>query len=82
MKMLNFKKLGDPIKQRQFYHSEIQVYFEQFDTLTNNYNYPALYIGLAYRTRNISIGGRFDLLYNKDESIYSSPFTPFIRVFF
>lgn len=47
-----------------------------------SYNYPALYLGLAYRTRNIAVGGRFDVLYNDNESIYSSPFTPFVRVFF
>lgn len=51
-------------------------------SLSNNYNYPALYLGLAYRIRNISIGGRFDILYKDDKSIYTSPFTPFIRVFF
>ncbi len=54
----------------------------RFGDARDSYNYPALYLGVAYRTRNFSIGGRFDVLYNDDKSIYSSPFTPFVRVFF
>ena len=55
---------------------------QKFGNIKDNYNYPALYVGLAYRTRNISIGGRFDLLYDENKSIYGSPFTPVFRVFF
>ena len=30
-----FKSIGDPIKQRQFYFSELDVYFHQFQEITN-----------------------------------------------
>lgn len=67
---------------------ELSAEFEQlfvnqkFNGFKTNYNYPALYVGIAYRIRNVSIGGRFDLLYNENKSIYTTPFTPIVRVFF
>lgn len=33
MRITHFKQLGEPIKQRQFYYSEVGVYFEQYDRL-------------------------------------------------
>lgn len=47
-----------------------------------NYWYPALFIGAGYRTRNITIGIRYDVLYDEDKSIYADPFVPFVRVYF
>ncbi|WP_431132625.1 alpha-ketoglutarate decarboxylase [Psychroserpens mesophilus] len=48
----------------------------------DNYWYPALFMGLGYGSRNVTFGIRYDLLYNKDKSIYADPFIPFVRVFF
>lgn len=42
----------------------------------------AFYVGGGYRTNNITIGMRYDILYNKNQSFTNSAFTPFIRVFF
>ena len=50
--------------------------------LKNNFNFPALYIGAGYRLNNITAGLRYDVLYNENKTIYRSPFTPFVRVFF
>lgn len=51
-----------------------------------NYWYPALFIGAGYRlnTGRLStvIGVRYDVLYDKDKSIYANPWMPFIRVYF
>lgn len=47
-----------------------------------NYNYPALYLGAAYRTGHVSFGIRYDVLYNKDKSIFASPISPIVRIFF
>ncbi|MEZ4801290.1 MAG: alpha-ketoglutarate decarboxylase [Gelidibacter sp.] len=47
-----------------------------------NYWYPALFIGAGYRTQNITIGIRYDVLYDKDKSIYADPWAPFVRVYF
>lgn len=47
-----------------------------------NYWYPALFVGAGYRTRNVTIGIRYDLLYDEDKSIYADPWAPFVRVYF
>lgn len=71
-----------------FQNVEISAELEQLfvnqklGSFKNSYNYPALYLGLAYRVGNVAIGGRFDVLYNDNKSIYTSPFAPFVRVFF
>lgn len=66
------------------FSSELEQLFvtQKLNTLSSNYNYTALYVGLAYSNKNMAIGGKIDLLYNKNKSIYSSPFTPFVRFFF
>lgn len=49
----------------------------------NSYDYPALYLGASYQIgRNVALGMRYDVLYDKNKSIYSSPISPIIRVFF
>lgn len=48
-----------------------------------NRQVPALYLGAAYRvSKNVSMGVRYDVLYNKNKSVYASAFSPIIRVFF
>lgn len=42
----------------------------------------AVFIGAGYRVGNVSIGGRYNLLFNKDKNIYGSAFMPFVRAFF
>lgn len=41
-----------------------------------------LWLGAGYRTNNITIGGRYNLLYDKNKSVYSNAFLPFVRVYF
>jgi len=48
----------------------------------DNYWYPALYLGAGYRTGNITIGIRYDVLYDNDKSIFANPWMPFFRVYF
>ncbi len=44
---------------------------------------PALYVGAGYSlNQNIGIGLRYDLLYEKANSIYPSAFTPYVKIFF
>ncbi len=52
------------------------------DEFSDNYWSPALYIGLGYVTRNITVGFRYDVLHDKDKSLYLDAITPFIRVYF
>jgi len=48
------------------------------DTLWNT----ALYLGAGYRTGNVTIGVRYDVLFDNNNGYYSDPFMPFIRVYF
>jgi len=47
--------------------------------LEEDYWYPALFIGAGYTSRNVTIGIRYDVLYDKDKSIYSEAWMPFVR---
>jgi hypothetical protein len=50
---------------------------------SDNYWYPALYLGGGYAIGNFgAIGMRYDVLYNDRKSVYGSAISPFIRVFF
>ncbi len=43
----------------------------------------ALFVGAGYQINpKISVGGKYNLLYNKDKSVYSSPFVPFVNISF
>lgn len=68
---------------------QISAEFEQLfaNQKYNNQTYkktiPSLYIGAAYTIgRNVSIGIRYDVLFDKNKSIYDSAFSPIFRVFF
>lgn len=54
----------------------------KINTITDSYNYPALYLGIAYRRGPVSFGVRYDVLYKASKSVYTSAFSPVVRVFF
>lgn len=76
-----------PIREIQF-----SAEFEQLKVSRNwdgnlgiadeNYWYPALFIGAGYRAQNVTIGFRYDILYDANSSIYANAWAPFVRVFF
>lgn len=47
-----------------------------------NFWNTGLWLGAGYRTNNITIGGRYNVLFDKSKSIYSDAFMPFVRVYF
>lgn len=47
-----------------------------------NYWYPALFLGAGFRTHNVAVGIRYDVLYDRSKSIYADPWAPFVRVYF
>ncbi|AWK03868.1 hypothetical protein HYN56_06350 [Flavobacterium crocinum] len=49
---------------------------------SDSYWNTALYLGAGYRTGNVTIGARYDVLYDPDRSLYGSGFMPFVRVYF
>jgi len=54
----------------------------QGGNLSTNYWNTGLYLGAGYRTGNVTMGGRYDVLYNANKSIYNNAFMPFVRVYF
>jgi hypothetical protein len=58
--------------------------------VNNNYKYygsdsfwnTSLYLGGGYRTGNVTVGVRYNVLFDKNKSYYNDPFMPFVRVYF
>ena len=78
--------LYNPIPELQ-----LSTEFEQLNVSRNfesslfeddNFWYPALFLGAGYGSRNVTFGIRYDVLYDRDKSIYADPWVPFVRVFF
>ena len=48
----------------------------------DNFWNTALFFGAGYRTENVTIGVRYNVLHDKDRLGYSEAFMPFVRVYF
>lgn len=78
--------LFNPIPELQvsgeFEQLNVNQKFENSNFEDENYWLPALYVGLGYRTNNVTFGMRYDLLFDKNKSVFANAWTPFVRVFF
>lgn len=52
------------------------------NSTSTNFNFPALYLGAAYNQGSFAIGLRYDLLFDKNKSVFASAFSPIVRFFF
>jgi hypothetical protein len=43
---------------------------------------PALFLGIGYGNRNVTIGLRYNVLHDQQKSIYADALMPFVRVYF
>ncbi len=57
-------------------------YMDLGGNLKRSFWNTGLYLGAGYRQDNVTIGGRVNVLFDKDKDIYGSAFMPFVRVFF
>lgn len=57
-------------------------YMDLGGNLQRSFWNTGLYLGGGYRQDNITIGGRVNVLFDKNKDIYGSAFMPFVRVFF
>ncbi|XMO88225.1 alpha-ketoglutarate decarboxylase [Algibacter sp. AS12] len=57
-------------------------YNTNIDLPADNYWIPALYLGAGYRSGNVTLGIRYDVLYDTEKSIYADPWAPFVRFYF
>ncbi len=55
---------------------------QKFGSISDSYDYPALYLGVAYRTGWAAFGMRYDVLYDERDSVFASAFSPVIRFYF
>ncbi|MFS4493279.1 alpha-ketoglutarate decarboxylase [Maribacter sp. 2308TA10-17] len=79
--------LGNPIPQIQ-----LSAEFEQLrvnssiqtigGTFESDYWSPALFIGAGYTTSFATVGIRYNVLHDNQDSIYLNAWTPFVRVYF
>ncbi len=76
--------LYNPIDQFQLSAEFEQLFVNQklLGFEDNNFDYPALYLGAAYRVGSFSAGLRYDALYDNTKSIYTSAFSPIFRFYF
>ncbi len=88
--------LGNPIPQIQLSaeleelrvdrHFSISPLLGGFDPIQQssrvNYWNTALFLGAGYRTGAVTLGVRYNVLYNKSDAIYGQAFFPFVRVYF
>ena len=49
---------------------------------TRNFWNTALFLGAGYTNENVTIGVRYNVLYNENDLVYNQAWMPFIRVFF
>lgn len=49
---------------------------------TENFWNTALFLGAGYRTQNVTIGARYNVLFKENQGVYANAFIPFIRVYF
>ena len=47
-----------------------------------NFWSPAFFVGAGYRAQIVTIGIRYNLLFDEDDGIYANAWMPFVRVFF
>lgn len=51
-------------------------------TVEDNFWSPALFIGAGYRTNFATVGIRYNVLHNNENSIYLNAWVPFVRFYF
>jgi long-subunit fatty acid transport protein len=58
------------------------TYSDLYDNVKRSFWSPGLYIGAGYCSENVTIGARFNVLFDRDKDIYGEAFMPFVRVYF
>jgi hypothetical protein len=58
------------------------TYSDFYNNIKKSFWNTGLYVGGGYRADNVTIGARFNVLFDKNKDIYGSAFMPFVRVFF
>lgn len=82
----SFMVLANPIDEIQ-----LSVELEQLNVIRKfdsnlfpkeNYWNTGFWLGAGYRSNNLTVGARYNVLFDKNKSVYSDALMPFVRVFF
>ncbi len=60
----------------------VNVNLEGSNSNSANFWNTGLFVGAGYRMDNVTIGARYNVLFNNDKGVYADALMPFIRVFF
>ncbi|NBC57699.1 MAG: alpha-ketoglutarate decarboxylase [Bacteroidetes bacterium] len=76
--------IAKPLKELQFSleYEQLRVNRSFNNGVEDDYWYPALFIGVGYTSGPVTVGIRYDVLYDSDKSIYADAYMPFVRVLF
>lgn len=76
--------LVNPIEQVQLSAEleQLRVNTTYEDNFKDNFWNTALFVGAGYRTSNVTIGVRYNVLFKERNNVYNEAFMPFIRVYF
>lgn len=53
-----------------------------FNGVSDNFWNTGLFLGVGYRANNVTVGARYNLLFQEDKGVYGDALMPFIRVYF
>lgn len=76
--------LVNPIEQIQLSTEleQLRVNTTYDDNFKDNFWNTALFLGAGYRTNNVTVGIRYNVLFKESNNVYNEAFMPFIRVYF
>lgn len=57
-------------------------YMDLGGNLKESFWNTGLFVGAGYQEGNVTLGARFNVLFNKDKNVYGNALMPFVRVFF
>lgn len=83
----NMIVLGNPIPELQLSAEleqlRVNTTFENdFNSVKDNFWNTGLFLGGGYRTNNVTLGIRYNILHNNNRNVYSEAWMPFVRVYF
>lgn len=76
--------LVNPIEQIQLSAEleQLRVNTVYENNFKDNFWNTALFLGAGFRTNNVTLGVRYNVLFDDKKSVYNEAFMPFIRVYF
>lgn len=76
--------LVNPIEEIQFSAEleQLRVNTTYEDNFKDNFWNTALFLGAGYRTQNVTVGVRYNVLFQEKNNVYNEAFMPFVRVYF